>query len=154
MLDGKRRDFLKNSLTTTVVGAVGILAPQTLIADWPNDAFTAKDVPTVLKDLYGVDVAENNSAIQIKVPEIAENGAVVPLTIETNLLDVTQIAIFSSVNPFPLAADFRLTTSVPPYVSTRIKMSKTGDIVAIVQSAGKLYSAQKEVKVTVGGCGG
>lgn len=157
MLDTQRRNFLKNSMTTGAVGAAwaaGFLVPKALLADWPKDSFAAKDVPVVLKGLYGTDVTENDPNIEIKAPEIAENGSVVPITVETKLQGVTQIALFASTNPFPLAADFRLTENVPPYISTRIKMSKTGDVVAVVQAAGKLYSARKEIKVTIGGCGG
>lgn len=157
MLDTKRRIFLKESLVTSAIGAAwaaGFLAPQALLAEWPKDVFDAKDIPTVLKNLYGTDVTETNEAIQIKVPEIAENGAVVPVTIESTLSGITQIALFSSVNTYPLAADFRLTDSITPYVSTRIKMSKTGDVVAVVKSSSGLYLSRKEVKVTIGGCGG
>lgn len=157
MLNTQRRIFIKNSIATSAVSAAwagGFLAPEALLADWPKDSFETKDIPAVLKKLYGTDVTENDPAIQIKVPEIAENGSVVPITVETDLPEVTQIALFASTNPSPLAADFRLTKNVPPYISTRIKMSKTGDVLAVVQAAGKLHSARQEVKVTIGGCGG
>ena len=157
MLDNKRRIFLKESLATSAVGAAwaaGLIAPQALLAEWPKNVFDAKDVPAVLKGLYGTDVTETNDAVQIKVPEIAENGAVVPITVESNLPGVTQMAIFASVNPYPLAADFHFTDKMAPYISTRIKMNKSGEIVAVVKAGDKLYSSRKEVKVTIGGCGG
>lgn len=156
MLDNRRRGFLKDSLATGAIGAAwaaGIINPQVLLADWPKAAFDAEDVPTVIKGL-GAEVIENDPAIQIKAPEIAENGAVVPITVETSLADVSQIVILAAVNKFPLAADFRLTPSVPAELSTRIKMNKSGKVVALVQAGGKLYTAEREVKVTIGGCGG
>jgi sulfur-oxidizing protein SoxY len=157
VIDAKRRNFLGSSLTKGAVGAAwaaGLLTPEALLAEWPKEGFAAKDVPTVLKDLYGVDVTEDDPAVHIKIPEIAENGAVVPVTVETSMEGVTQITLFASVNPAPLAADFRLTDSVPPMIATRIKLSKTGDVVAVVKAGDKLYSARKKVKVTIGGCGG
>jgi sulfur-oxidizing protein SoxY len=157
MLDTNRRVFLKESLATSAVSAawaVGLLNPQALLAEWSKNIFEAKDVPEVLKGLYGTDIHEANEAVEIKAPEIAENGAVVPITIESNLPGVTQIAVFASINTFPLAADFRFTDNAVPYISTRIKMSKTGDVVAVVKAGDKLYSSRKEIKVTIGGCGG
>jgi len=157
MIDTKRRIFLKGSLAAGAVGAAltaGVLTPQTALAAWPKNAFAAKEVPTAVKDLYGSDALEENSSIQIKAPDIAENGAVVPITIETALADVTNIALIASVNPTPLAADFQLTADSIPFVSTRIKMGKTGDVVAVVKAGGRMYSARKTVKVTIGGCGG
>lgn len=151
MLDTKRRIFLKESLAT---GAIGAAWATGLLAEWPKSVFEAKDVPEVLKGLYGTDVTENNDAVQIKAPEIAENGSVVPITVESNLPGITQIALFSSINTYPLAADFQLTASMVPYISTRIKMSKTGDVVAVIKAGDKLYSSRKEIKVTIGGCGG
>ncbi|KOR28347.1 sulfur oxidation protein SoxY [Achromatium sp. WMS2] len=152
-----RRTFLKQTLTTGTMGvawAGGFLVPDALLAAWPKEVFSAKDVPTVLKNLYGTEVVADSAAIQIKAPEIAENGAVVPISIETSLDNVTQIAIFAAVNPLPLAADFRLTDSMLPSISTRIKMNKTGEVVAVVKAGGTLYSASKQIKVTIGGCGG
>jgi sulfur-oxidizing protein SoxY len=157
MIDTKRRIFLKGSLAAGAVGAAltaGVLAPQAVLAAWPKNAFAAKEVPIAVKDLYGSDAFEESSAIQIKAPDIAENGAVVPITIETTLADVTNIALIASVNPTPLAADFQLTANSIPFVSTRIKMGKTGDVVAVVKAGGRMYSARKTVKVTIGGCGG
>jgi sulfur-oxidizing protein SoxY len=157
MIDSKRRIFLTSSLATSALGAAvaaGLLTPQTVFAAWPKSAFAAKEVPNALKGLYDSDTLEETTAIQIKAPDIAENGAVVPITIETSLADVTSIALIASVNPNPLAAEFQLTADSIPFVSTRIKMGKTGDVIAVVKAGGKMYSARKTVKVTIGGCGG
>ncbi len=104
--------------------------------------------------MYGNDTTEVSEAIKIKAPDIAENGAVVPITIETDMADVSNIALIAAENGTPLVASFQLSAESVPFVSTRIKMGKTGDVVAVVKAAGKLHSARKSVKVTIGGCGG
>jgi len=155
--DMKRRIFLKRSLAASAVGiaaSAGLLAPQQVLAAWPKAAFEAKDVPTALNSLLGSGTAEPSDAIKIKAPDIAENGAVVPITVDTSLEGVESIAIIASANPVPLVANFKLGKGASGFVSTRIKMGKTGDVVGVVKAGGKLYSARKGVKVTIGGCGG
>ncbi|MEW8186961.1 MAG: thiosulfate oxidation carrier protein SoxY, partial [Candidatus Thiodiazotropha endolucinida] len=90
----------------------------------------------------------------VKAPDIAENGAVVPITVETGMEGVESISIIASNNPVPLVANFVMGTGATGFVSTRIKMGKTGDVLGVVKAGGKLHSAKKEVKVTIGGCGG
>jgi sulfur-oxidizing protein SoxY len=102
----------------------------------------------------GSEVTEPSDAINIKAPDIAENGAVVPITISTDMEGIESIALIAEKNPVPLVASFDLGTGAQGFVATRIKMGKTGDVVAVVKSGGKLYSARKGVKVTIGGCGG
>jgi len=92
--------------------------------------------------------------IKIKAPDIAENGAVVPVTVSTGLENVESISILAAKNGNPLIASFNLGEGAEPFVSTRIKMGATADVIALVKAGGKLYSAKKEVKVTIGGCGG
>ena len=153
----KRRIFLKRSLTAGAVGVAagaGLLAPQQILAAWNQAAFEAKEVPGALNALLGSSTSEPSEAIKIKAPDIAENGAVVPITVETTLADVESIAIIASENPVPLVANFNLGKNALGFVSTRIKMGKTGDVIAVVKAGGKLYSAKKGVKVTIGGCGG
>ena len=111
-------------------------------------------MPTALSSLLGSDAKEASDAIQIKAPDIAENGAVVPVTVETTLEGVKSIAIIADGNATPLVASFDLGESAVPFVSTRIKMGKTADVVAVVQTGDKLLSNAKNVKVTIGGCGG
>ena len=153
----KRRIFLKRSLTAGAVGvaaSTGLLAPQQILAAWNKAAFEAKAVPDALTALLGSSTTEASEAIKIKAPDIAENGAVVPITVETTLPDVESISIIASENPSPLVANFNLGKNAEGFVSTRIKMGKTGDVIGVVKSGGKLYSAKKGVKVTIGGCGG
>ena len=153
----KRRIFLKRSLAASAVGiaaGAGLLAPQQLIAAWNKDAFEAKDIPSALNALLGSGTAEPSEAIKIKAPDIAENCAVVTITVETTLEGVESIAVIASDNPVPLVSNFNLGKGAAGFISTRIKMGKTGDVVGVVKAGGKLYSAKKGVKVTIGGCGG
>ena len=153
----KRRIFLKGSLAAGTVGVAvgaGILTPQAVLAAWPEAAFKAKEIPDALSALMGSDTTEPNEGITIKAPDIAENGAVVPITVSTDMAGVESIAIMASANPVPLVASYDLGANAQGFVSTRIKMGKTGDVVAVVKADGKLYSNRKGVKVTIGGCGG
>jgi sulfur-oxidizing protein SoxY len=102
----------------------------------------------------GSDQLSASDAIKLKAPDIAENGAVVPVTVSSTLGNVTAISIIASANQSPLTSSFQLTSVCEAFVSTRIKMGKTADVIAVVKADGKLYSATKEVKVTIGGCGG
>jgi sulfur-oxidizing protein SoxY len=97
---------------------------------------------------------EASTDIKLSAPPIAENGAVVPVTIKTTISGAESIALIAPNNPVPLVANFILDKGAPGYAATRIKMGKTGDVVAIVKAGDKLFSAKKEVKVTIGGCGG
>ncbi len=146
----KRRTMLKGAL----IASAAALTPQAVLAAWPKEGFGAKSVPEALMGTLGSDSTSPSDAIKIKAPDIAENGAVVPVTVSTTLADVTSISILASANPSPLAASFDLGAGAAGFVSTRIKMGKTGDIVAVVKSGGSLHSNRKGVKVTIGGCGG
>lgn len=154
----KRRTFLKGTLAGSLVGiaaGAGLLRPSAVLAeDWPKQAFDAKTMDEAMKALYGGEAPAASNEIEIKAPQIAENGAVVPVTVSTTLKDVDQISIIAKENPSPLTSSYILAKNTEPYVATRIKMGKTSDVVAVVKSGGKLFSASKEVKVTIGGCGG
>ena len=157
MIDAKRRMLLKSSLAAGSVGVAvgaGLLAPRLVLAEWNQAAFEAKDNATALSSLLGSDAAEASDAIQIKAPDIAENGAVVPVAVETDMEDVQSISILASGNTNPLVATFDLGAAALPFAATRIKMGKTADVVAVVKTADKVYSNAKNVKVTIGGCGG
>jgi sulfur-oxidizing protein SoxY len=154
MFDKKRRKILKGSLGVGVAAGAGLLAPNALFAAWPEAAFKAKDQATALKDLLGSDAVEASDAIDIKAPDIAENGAVVPVTVSTTLEGAKTISVFSMGNQAPLIASFELSGEAEPFVSTRIKMAETSDVVAVVQTDAGLFRATKNVKVTIGGCGG
>ena len=153
----KRRTFLQGAATGAMVSVAlgaGLLSPRLVLAAWPKAAFEAKSVGEALKDLLGSDQTTTSDAITVKAPDIAENGAVVPVTISTTLPDVESISIVAEKNGTPLTSSFILGKTTEGYISTRIKMGKTSNVLAVVKADGKLYSAAKEVKVTIGGCGG
>ena len=153
----KRRSFLKGTLAgsavTVAVGA-GLLNPRSVLAAWPESAFSAKSIPDAMSGLFGTADNKTSGAIKIKAPDIAENGAVVPVTVSTSMSGVSAIAIIAEKNGQPLAANFELASNAKGNVSTRIKMGKTMDVIAVVKSGGKLHTTRKNVKVTIGGCGG
>jgi sulfur-oxidizing protein SoxY len=120
---------------------------------WPEEAFKQKAEADAIKALYG-KTAEASDKVKLDAPEIAENGAVVPISVTTTLTDVTSISFLVADNPSALAASYVITAGTMPSVANRIKMAKTSKVTAIIEAGGKLYSATKEVKVTVGGCGG
>jgi sulfur-oxidizing protein SoxY len=149
--------MLKGSLAASALGVAvgaGLLTPRAVLAAWPEAAFKAKDAAGAMTALTGLDQMSESADIRIKAPDIAENGAVVPVTVETSIEGVESISIIAVNNPAPLIASFELGEGAIGFVSTRIKMGKSGDVIAVVKAGGKLQSAKKEVKVTIGGCGG
>ena len=152
----KRRTFLKGSIATGAVGVAvgaGLLTPQMVLAAWPKAAFESTTVDDALTGLFGSKDHTGSDQIKIKAPDIAENGAVVPISVTTDLAADT-ISIIAEKNASPLAASFILGSDTEGFVSTRIKMGKTASVITVVKSGDKLYSTSKEVKVTIGGCGG
>jgi sulfur-oxidizing protein SoxY len=156
------RQFTTRRLVLQGAGAVALFGLGTLAVTpalaaandkYPEDAFKQKGDADAIKALYG-KTAETSDKIKLDAPEIAENGAVVPIAATTTLADVTSIAFFVNENPNSLAASYVIPAGTMPAVSNRLKMAKTTSVTAIVEAGGKLYSATKEVKVTVGGCGG
>lgn len=144
-----RRHFVR-LLSSVLVGAA--VLPKLVMA-WPK-AFLATTNKDALSQMFpGIDPISSD-LVKLKAPAIAENGAVVPITVSTDLADVTNISVLVKENPNPLAASFDLTPASIPNVSTRLKMGKTTIVTAVVMAGGKLYSTEKEVKVTIGGCGG
>lgn len=152
----KRRTFLKGTIASGMLGvaaSAGLLAPRMVLAAWPKSAFDAKSIDDALSALLGSTSYTESSDIKIKAPDIAENGAVVPITVSTGMT-AESISILIAKNPSPLACSYALGSNTLGFVSTRVKMGKTSDLIAIVKSGGKLHSAKKTVKVTIGGCGG
>ena len=153
-----RRLILQGAASVALVGLGNLpfsLAPAFAAANdkYPEDAFKQKSDADAIKSLYG-KAAEPSDKVKLDAPEIAENGAVVPISVTSTLSDVTSISILVSENPNALAASYKIPAGTLPSVANRLKMAKTTNVIAIVEAGGKLYSATKEVKVTVGGCGG
>lgn len=153
----KRRVFLRGSLTASTIGVAvgaGLLTPQAVLAAWPKNAFSTKNMKEAMKIVDGAESMETGH-VKVSAPDIAENGAVVPVTISSDLKGAKTLTIFTPDNPFPLNSSYDLEDAALPYISTRIKLAKTMKVVGVVRAAdGKLYSGSKEVKVTIGGCGG
>jgi len=138
----------------TLLGVVGLTG--TAFADapgWPVEAFKQKTEADALKQLYGKPF-EVSDKVTLEVPEIAENGAVVPVSVSTTLEGVTSISILVPENPFTLAASYKMSDATMPAIGCRLKMAKTSNVIALVEAGGKVFAATKEVKVTLGGCGG
>ena len=150
-----RRLLLQGAGSVALIGlGFGTTPAFAVLNDkYPEDAFKQKTDAEAIKALYG-KTAEASDKIKLDAPEIAENGAVVPIAVTTTLPDVISISFFASENPNALAASYVIPSGTVPAVANRLKMAKTCNVIAIVESGGKLFSATKEVKVTVGGCGG
>ena len=151
----ERRNFLKDCLLTGAAGAAfstGLLTPGEALAE-EFDPFQATSVNAVLKAL-GVSDAEASDRIKITAPKVAENGASVPVVIDSEIEGTTEIITIVSTNPKPLAARNRFGKGAAPSISSRVKMGKTTELIAVVKAGNKFYMAKTDVKVTVGGCGG
>jgi sulfur-oxidizing protein SoxY len=157
-IDSTRRLILRGAALLALVGLAGVrfgLMPAFAAANdkYPEDAFKQKSSDDAIKALYG-KTAELSGKVKLDAPEIAENGAVVPISVSSTLTDVTSISILVVENPNALAASYKIPAGTIPSVANRLKMAKTSNVTAVVEAGGKLYSATKEIKVTVGGCGG
>ena len=150
-----RREFLHiGGSVLGLAAAAGLLRPGEAFAQqWNKAAFETKSVQATLKALGGGGSAES-AQIQITAPDIAENGAVVPITIESAIPKTDTIAILIEKNPSTLSADFDIPAGTDPFITTRVKMAETSNIYAVVKADGKYFHAVKEIKVTLGGCGG
>jgi sulfur-oxidizing protein SoxY len=149
-----RRTLLKVTgvvLVTTTASMLKI--GHALAATWNKAGFEAKVPGDALKAL-GATTITPSKEIVITAPDIAENGAQVPITVSSKLANTQSIAIVVDKNPFPLSSSFDVANGAEGYVSTKIKMGQTSNVIAVVKADGKFFSASKEVKVTIGGCGG
>jgi sulfur-oxidizing protein SoxY len=146
-----RRIFVKGGLALLAL----VSLPKTLLAAaWPQKVFQFTTADSAINALLGTDAITPSDQIELKVPEIAENGAVVPVTIKTSLQNVESISIVVQKNPRPMAANFEIPPGTLPTVASRIKMGETSEVMAVVKTSNGIYSTAKEVKVTIGGCGG
>lgn len=150
-----RRNLLKGTTglgLLSVAAAAGLLKPTRVLAAWNETGFNAPNMAEAMSAIGAGGAAASRDVI-VKTPDIAENGAVVPVDVVVNLPDVESIAIFGEKNAFPLVAQYKL-ADFDGQLSTRIKLGSTSNVRAVVKAGGKVYTAIKEVKVTVGGCGG
>lgn len=152
-----RRNVLKAGGGTgllALIAAAGFVVPgRAVAADWNKAAFEVKTVPEAFKAL-GAGTPANSADILMKAPDIAENGAVVPIGVESRIPGTESIAVLIEKNPNPLAAAFDIPAGTETMVTTRVKMGETSNVYALVKANGKYFVAKKEIKVTLGGCGG
>lgn len=156
-MDSQRRILLKGTLATGAVVAAagaGLLQPRAAFAALPKSAFEATKQDEALTAAFGNAPRAESAAVKIKAPAIAENSAVVPVTVESDLKNVESISVLVEGNPRPMTASFDLTSHSEPFAAVRIKMAKTSNVTAVVKADGKVFTASQEVKVTIGGCGG
>ncbi len=149
-----RRELMSRSAQVAALMATAGLLPQAALANWSKEAFDAKTLADAVKGLGGGAPALSKD-VTITGPDIAENGAVVPVGASTTLPGVKRLALMVEKNPNALAAVFDVTDAVEANISTRVKMGQSSNVFAVAMMAdGKVLYAQKEIKVTLGGCGG
>ena len=139
----------------SLLAVLGLLLakPLTVLAAWNEQAFGAKSAADALKNI-GAAAAAPSKDIVIEAPQIAENGAVVPIEISSNIPGTTSIAVVIEKNPFPLAGKFDFKEGALPFVKLNVKMGETSDVRVVAFAGGKQFVATREIKVTIGGCGG
>jgi sulfur-oxidizing protein SoxY len=144
-----------NTVRRTLVAALAIVVfkPLAALAAWNERAFGAKTAADALKSL-GIADAVPSKELTIDAPQIAENGAVVPIEVSSSIPGTSAISVVIEKNPFPLVSRFEFKEGALPFVKVNVKMGETSDIRAIAEAGGRHYSATREVKVTIGGCGG
>ncbi|MDB5927574.1 MAG: soxY [Betaproteobacteria bacterium] len=150
-MDHKRRAFVRVAAGALAVSGL-LKAGSAGAASWNKPGFESKAFGDAVKNLGAANMIESKD-IAITAPDIAENGAVVPIAVTSRIPNTESISVVAEKNPFPLAATFDVSNGAEPYASVRIKMGQTSNVRAIVKADGKFYTAAKEVKVTVGGCG-
>ena len=144
-----------DALRRTLIGAAAalLLKPLAALAAWNKEAFGAKSAAEALKSL-GASSPAPSKDILIDAPQIAENGAVVPIEIQSNIAGTTALMVLIEKNPFPLAGRFSFLEGAVPFVKLNVKIGETSDVRVLAQAGGRYYTAAKEIKVTIGGCGG
>jgi sulfur-oxidizing protein SoxY len=156
-MNTSRRTVLKSAAASGVLAgliAAGTLRPTSVhAAEWNKAAFEARDLAGALRGI-GAGTLVDSKDLSLRVPDIAEDGAMVQVDVVSTIPNTTSIAILVEKNPFPLSATFEFSNGALPEVSARLKLGQTSVVKVVAKADGKFYSAQKEVKVTVGGCGG
>ncbi len=151
-----RREFIRLTGVFGALAALGLLSVDEALAQqaaWNKAAFETKSLNDTIKALGGAGAA-SSADIAITAPDIAENGAVVPIGVASKIPNTQAVYIMVEKNPNTLAAGFNIPSGTEPNVTTRIKMGQTSNVHAVVRAGDKFFVATKEVKVTLGGCGG
>ena len=148
-----RRKFLKILTSTAAIFASGLVTPTKAFAEWNQAAFSAKDFNTAINVYFPKQKIHESNQIKIEVYDEVENGAIVPVKVETSLENVKAITIFADKNPNPLIANFDLSPNCIGFVSTRIKVSEPSNIIVVIDSNEMLYMTKKFIIVHENGCG-
>lgn len=153
-VDNSKRNFLRLSSMLGVAAVIGLYQSGDLFAaEWKASDFNAKNLKDALKSI-GVDDYTMSEDVAVISAEIAENGAVVPVRVKSGIPNTEYMAVMVEKNPNPLATAFTIPEGTQPNIKTRIKMGETSNVLALVKADGKWFAASKEIKVTLGGCGG
>jgi sulfur-oxidizing protein SoxY len=150
---GRRKNLKRAGATVAAALAAGLVRPRDVRAAWNKDAFGQKTLADALKSLNAATAADSKD-ILIDAPQIAENGAVVPVEITSNLPATKSIVVLIEKNPFPLAAKFDFLEGAVPFVKVNVKVGESSNVRVLAEAGGKYYVALKEDKDTIGGCGG
>ena len=156
-MNAGRRRVLKTgggASLVTLLAAAGWLRPGDALADWNKAAFESKTMEEAYKTIAGGAPAQSKEIAFVSTPDIAENGAVVPIGVSSKLPKTESIAILIEKNPNMLAGTFDIPEGTEASVTTRVKMGQSSNVYALVKADGKYHVAMKEIKVTLGGCGG
>lgn len=151
-MNHQRRTVLKSAGALGVLATLGLITQAEASAAEAIPGFDAKSFADAVKAIGGPGT--DSKDINLTAPEIAENGAVVPLSVASAIPDTQAIYVFVEKNPNPLSAVFMIPAGTDPSVTTRVKMGESSRITAVVRAGGKLYTTSRETKVTLGGCGG
>lgn len=133
------------------LAAAAVAAPKASL--WPEAAFKATMPDVALKALWGSATLVSTDQVKMEAPDIAENGAVVPISIDANETGITGAALLARHNPYSLACAYEIPEGTSPAISSRLKLARTTEVITAVKAGGKLYATSKQVKVTLGGCG-
>lgn len=156
LINSTRRLFLKASVSTINYGlaiAAGLVVPHSVIASWPAKAFDAKKRSDAEIFLFDKIQSIPSDKIIINAPDFAENGAMVPISVDTSLKPLDSITFFVSNNEAPLASHYEFYDEMGGYVSTRLKFKESAEVIVLVKAGKEFYSATKKIKVSIGGCG-
>ena len=153
-MNQSRRDVMRITAVLGAAFAAGVLSPKDVFAaEWSQKVFDAKSLADAVKALGG-DKFEVSPDVSITGPDIAENGAVVPVSISSKAPGTDFMAILVDKNPSAMSASFNIPAGTEAAVTTRVKMGATSNVHALAKANGKWLVAPKEIKVTLGGCGG
>lgn len=148
-----RRHFINKFLLMSAY-TFSLAYSKTSFSNWLARDFQHQGINNSLAELFPGETIRTTGKIQLKLPRIAENGSVVPITIKSSIKNIETVYILSEKNPVPLIAKFHLDPDLDAYIGARFKMQETCDVIVVVKAENQYYQQRQKVKVTLGGCGG